>query len=140
MPEYSGLPSLSRLYHTPATVMKTSLAILLCFASIGFFSYRIIQQRAETTQASETTHSGPVATTESDGAFNPMQVVPPFDPIVDAPMMQAKEVNDEVLPLELVLGLELNGSARAYPINMLTGPQREIINDTLGGIPIAATW
>jgi len=41
---------------------------------------------------------------------------------------------------ELVLGLELNGEARAYPINMLTGPSREIINDTLGGIPIAATW
>ena len=25
-------------------------------------------------------------------------------------------------------------AARAYPINMLTGPQREIINDRLGGI------
>ena len=32
------------------------------------------------------------------------------------------------------------GQARAYPINMLTGPSREIINDVLGGVPIAATW
>jgi hypothetical protein len=41
---------------------------------------------------------------------------------------------------ELVLGLTLGGAARAYPINMLTGPQREIVNDELGGRAIAATW
>jgi len=41
---------------------------------------------------------------------------------------------------ELVLGVEVNGMARAYRINELTGPRREIINDTLSGLPIAATW
>jgi hypothetical protein len=34
----------------------------------------------------------------------------------------------------------VEGKARAYPINMLTGPRREIINDELGGKAIAATW
>ena len=38
------------------------------------------------------------------------------------------------------LGVEVGGEARAYPINMLSGPNREILNDTLGGRPIAATW
>lgn len=41
---------------------------------------------------------------------------------------------------ELIIGVEVNGKSRAYPINQLTGPQREIINDELGGTPIAATW
>lgn len=41
---------------------------------------------------------------------------------------------------ELVIGVEVDGEARAYPINQLTGPRREIINDTLAGTAIAATW
>ena len=41
---------------------------------------------------------------------------------------------------ELVLGVVIGHQARAYPINMLTGPSREIFNDELGGQAIAATW
>jgi hypothetical protein len=39
-----------------------------------------------------------------------------------------------------VLGVVVGKEARAYPINMLTNPTREIINDKLGGRAIAATW
>ncbi len=53
-------------------------------------------------------------------------------PIADANMI----LRDE----ELVLGVEIEGRARAYPINMLSGPTREIINDELNGVSIAATW
>ncbi len=48
----------------------------------------------------------------------------------------AKWVNDD----ELVLGVTVANESRAYPINQLTKPTREIINDTLGDQPIAATW
>jgi hypothetical protein len=41
---------------------------------------------------------------------------------------------------ELVLGVVVDGVARAYPLNMLTGPDREIINDVLSDTPIAVTW
>ena len=41
---------------------------------------------------------------------------------------------------ELVIGVTINGQSRAYPINVLTGPSREIFNDELGGERIAATW
>lgn len=37
-----------------------------------------------------------------------------------------------------VIGLELNGEARAYPIALMN--VHEIVNDTLGGIPIAVTY
>jgi hypothetical protein len=63
-----------------------------------------------------------------------------FPPIVNATFIRPAEVTDQVLPEELVLGTVIGGEARAYPLNMLTGPTREIINDRLGGRAIAATW
>ena len=39
---------------------------------------------------------------------------------------------------ELVLGVEINGEAKAYPIGPLT--DREMVIDELGGIPILVSW
>lgn len=39
---------------------------------------------------------------------------------------------------ELVMGLEINGDARAYPVGMMR--IREIVNDEVGGIPVLVTW
>jgi hypothetical protein len=73
--------------------------------------------------------------------FRPQVVIrKPFPAIVKPKMVSAAEANQSVHPEELVLGVEIDGISRAYPINMLTGPQREIINDELGGQAIAATW
>lgn len=73
--------------------------------------------------------------------FNPRVVISrPFPPIKDAPVVSADEADRFLDEGELVLGVVVDGKARAYPINMLTGPRREIINDTLGGEAIAATW
>ena len=41
-------------------------------------------------------------------------------------------------PDERVLGLSLNGDHRAYPLNLLS--RHEIVNDTVGGVPVAVTW
>ncbi len=91
--------------------------------------------------AAAMTGFGQEAPEASPREFNPRVVVKrTFQPIVDAPVLAAAEVTDQVLDHELVLGVVVNGEPRAYPINMLTGPSREIINDTLGGRPIAATW
>jgi hypothetical protein len=78
--------------------------------------------------------------TDPHPEFDPFQVVPPFPPIVIVPIIRGADVVDQVVDKELVLGVVINGEARAYPINMLTGPSREIINDTLGNRSIAATW
>ena len=72
--------------------------------------------------------------------FNPVRVMGPLEPIVDQPVIPGAEVTDQVYPEEIVLGVVIDGQARAYPLNMLTGPDREIINDQLGGRAIAATW
>ncbi len=72
--------------------------------------------------------------------FTPRRLMGPQKPITDAEFLRPEEVGDQVLGGELVLGVVANGEARAYPINMLSGARREIINDQLGGAPIAATW
>ena len=38
----------------------------------------------------------------------------------------------------LVLGVEIDGDARAYPINVLN--RREIVNDVIGDLPVLASW
>lgn len=64
-----------------------------------------------------------------------------FPAITNAPVISAAQANERIVrDKELVLGVTLNRESRAYPINMLTGPRREIINDELGGRAIAATW
>ncbi|MBC8290324.1 MAG: DUF3179 domain-containing protein [Planctomycetes bacterium] len=80
------------------------------------------------------------ALAQEDLPFNPRKLMTPRRAIVDAKFLKAGEVKDEVVGNELVLGVVVNGKARAYPINMLTGPSREIVNDQLGGSAIAATW
>jgi len=72
--------------------------------------------------------------------FRPIQVVKAFPAITKFPVKSVREAGDSLNPTELVLGVTVGKESRAYPINMLTGPQREILNDTLGGKAIAATW
>ena len=73
--------------------------------------------------------------------FQPTTVIPrAFPAIKDVPVKTVAEVEGKLQGSELVLGIVVGEEARAYPINMLTGPQREIINDVVGQTPIAATW
>ena len=83
----------------------------------------------------------PSPSKQSARSFEPRTVLPKaIRAIVDAPVLPADQVEDQVSANELVLGVVVGGKARAYPINMLTGPRREILNDHLGGRAIAATW
>lgn len=73
--------------------------------------------------------------------FSPRVVIPfAFPPIKNAPTVSAAEADRLLGEAELVLGVTINDQSRAYPINMLTGPRREIVNDRLGGRAITATW
>jgi len=58
--------------------------------------------------------------------------------IFDPEFLTAEEANEEYSDNELVLGVEIDGDARAYSIPHLSS--HEIVNDTVGGRHIAATW
>ena len=66
---------------------------------------------------------------------------PPRDgiPPIDAPKFTTPEGASEWLgDLEPVIAFELNGDARAYPLQILTW--HEIVNDVVGGVPVSATF
>ena len=44
----------------------------------------------------------------------------------------------QMQPAERILGLYINGDHRAYSLNMLS--RHEIVNDVVGGTPVAVTW
>ena len=78
---------------------------------------------------------------QGESRFNPVTVLAePLPPLTDFRVVPASAGERELDASELVLGVTVAGASRAYPINMLTGPTREILNDQLGGVPIAATW
>ena len=56
-----------------------------------------------------------------------------FDPIL-TPAAEATDLEDD----ELVIGIEMGGDARAYPV-LIMG-KHELVNDTCHGTPIAASW
>lgn len=41
-------------------------------------------------------------------------------------------------PGELVMGVDINGESKAYPVGPLN--YREMVNDVVGGVPILVTW
>ncbi len=60
-------------------------------------------------------------------------------PSIDNPRFYSvSEADEEYDPKELVIGVDFDGEARAYSVNMLSS--REIVNDTVAGRPIAITW
>ena len=58
--------------------------------------------------------------------------------ILDPTFLTAAEASEQYLPDELVLGVSINGEHKAYSVPYLSN--REIVNDELGGVAIAATW
>ena len=65
----------------------------------------------------------------------------PFDAIpaiLEPEFVSAEEADAELDPQSLVMGLSIDGDHRAYSIPTLSS--HEIVNDTVGGKPVAVTW
>lgn len=78
---------------------------------------------------------------EGSRRFRPITVIDGGLPaITDVDTVALDEADQVIEDNELVIGVEYKGVAIAYPINMLTGPSREIINTEIEGTAIAATW
>ena len=58
--------------------------------------------------------------------------------ITDPNFVPVEEASQWMRGGEQVIGLEMGGEVKAYPINILS--RHEIVNDVLGGTPVAVTW
>ena len=60
---------------------------------------------------------------------------------VIVPVYEPRYIGPEEADLvdnELVLAVEVDGEAKAFPIGLIRS--REIVNDTIGGVPLLITW
>ena len=77
----------------------------------------------------------------ADGRTAPLVRIVPRDhiPAVYDPVhLPVKEVGEQAGQGTPVIGVSIDGQSAAYPVAFLSG--REIVNDTVGGMPIVVTW
>ncbi len=58
--------------------------------------------------------------------------------ILNPQFVSGAEAAEQMVDSERVLGVSINGDHRAYPLNQLS--RHEIVNDEVGGVPVAVTW
>lgn len=80
-----------------------------------------------------TKHSVPLNEIVSGGP--PKDGIPPID---DPEFESLTEAADRIAPNEPVIGLVVNGQAKAYPLSVLMW--HEIVNDVVGGVPVSVTY
>lgn len=122
-----------RIILEPEMENRKSLALLICLTIVlvGAWWWRLTPEPKKKFQFGQM----------SIEEFNPRIAVPISLPaIVEPEPVDVVEATRLLSESELVLGVVVGEESRAYPINMLNGPSREIINDKLGGQAIAATW
>jgi hypothetical protein len=78
--------------------------------------------------------AGPVIYPEDIQTILPKDAI---QAILEPTFERAREVT-WLADSDSVVGVSINGDARAYPVPILS--DREIVNDTVGGVPIAVTW
>jgi hypothetical protein len=104
------------------------MGILFCLAVLLFSALPVTAQRPDP---------------EVHGTFDgePMYTVLPPDaiPAIRAPeFLAGADAGNQMLPDEPVLGVVINGDARAYSAWQLDA--HEIVNDVVGDTAIAVTW
>lgn len=135
--------------------MERVLAVLLVIVLLGFggfYAWQVSQQQPDEEVVENNEEDFVVDDKEKSfhrleefaesytADFEPFHYQNPFPVIDNIPVFDVAEADKELEPNDLVLGVEINGSARAYPIAMISQPIREVFNDHLGGAAIAATW
>jgi hypothetical protein len=127
--------------------LVVTLMIVVGF-SIGITT-GLLSLYSNTDNVPTTSNSGSTTTTlsaqEEEKSVVPLdQIVsggPPPDgiPSIDNPKFTSVKEADEILEdSELVVGLNVNGDIRAYPLQILVW--HEIVNDDVGGVPVALTY
>ena len=70
---------------------------------------------------------------EPEGELRPGSAIenPPSVQTTNSDLLQADD---------LVIGVALNDTARAYPLKFIAAPGQEVVNDRLGAEPVTVTW
>lgn len=111
-------------------ILPALLAAVLLFGACGQSAMLSPPLRQDTETAL------PEATREPGFVGNQLISRDAIRPIYDPEFVPADEAG--YAEDELVMGVAINGEAKAYPVSVLNG--REMVNDELAGTPILVTW
>lgn len=80
------------------------------------------------------------AASEADRSVRMVTLLPrdAISAILDPRFLSGDAAEAQMEPSERVLGVSIAGDSRAYPVNVLSAV--EIVNDTVGGVPLAVTY
>ncbi len=112
------------------TLVLTTVAVIAVAAGFALANPTIWQSSWPNTDFSNTS----IDFDEVMSGGPPKDGIPSIDDPVFVPVAEA----DDLAPTEPVLSVEIAGDARAYPLRVLIW--HEIVNDVVGGQPVAVTY
>ena len=123
----------------PASAVGIAIVVILIGFSGEFTSISVNQ-----TSPTEVDTDGKIMETNGVKHIIPLDKIrgggPPKDgiPSIDDPKFADAKDAEFVSDSDVVIGLEINGDARAYPLFIMVW--HEIVNDEVGGIPVSVTY
>lgn len=112
--------------------LKRNGSLLIPVLAIIVFYFLFLRRPTETIQAPG---AGGEGETYRLVTLLPKDAIPAID---EPRFYDAAAADEEYAPDELVLGVSIDGDSRAYSTPLLSS--HEIVNDVVGGRPIAVTW
>ena len=115
--------------------------LVVVMGMVGFPGIRTVINGAEPVDEIVTVTREKDVSTKLD--VDSLSIVPvaPKDSIVailDPGFVSGKEADALMKDAELVIGISINGDSKAYSVAQLA--VHEIVNDVVGGTPVAVTW
>ena len=116
-------------------------AVVLLLGAIGFVAFYFT--RSDVTVELVPIDNFPIRDSLDDGDAQSLTIVTllPKDAIpaiLEPEFATMLAIETRLRDSEMVIGVDIMGDARAYPIYTLS--RHEIVNDVVGGEPIAVTW
>ncbi len=115
---------------------------LLVIGVIAIFAFTVCVPRGGTQEVTLPIRSSlsPAGDPLGGRVFDMITVIPRdrIPAIINPFLESAEDAAGNIALDEPIIGIEINGDARAYSTFQLS--RHEIVNDVVGGIPIAVTW
>jgi hypothetical protein len=130
--------------------LKIIFSIAVVGVALGILAISFQDNSTQITVISSNALENPISSElvmmETDGVKHliPLEKIkgggPPKDgiPSIDHPVFTDVENSQFMSDSDTVIGLEINGESKAYPIFILVW--HEIVNDRIGGIPVSVTY
>ncbi len=127
-------PALRRVL--PFALIATGIAALAAVSVVRSGPERSTVEVERPVARSTTGDAGASSTRELEiVTVLPQDAIPA---IFDPQFVSAAEADAQLAPDDLVLGVSVAGDHRAYGVAFLSS--REVVNDVIGGVPLAVTW